>query len=672
MNKCGIITICLLLLICKVSVGQSAYTDSLQAIINLGRHDDAERKAYSLLAIHYFKSNPEKARRIMLQQVESCIEAKDYLRLSAAYTLLLSIHQDAGNMDSAGAYLSKLSELASSIPDLPKVQGNCNQAIGLYYNKKGDYKAALPYALNAVKYAELGSSSDKAYIGGQWLNAADVYSGLGQYNNAMNCYLKSLRLFEESGSKRGEGFCYTNMATLYNSMKQYSNALRSAQKSLEIKTELKDNRGICTALEAIGQAHMNMNNFQPAFTSYQQALKIALAEKMPSNEMTCYFNMAKIYAAQDKDSLAALYYKKSKEIAVQTKNKSVEAYANTELSVLNKSADSLKQAEKTLTTSLQTFKEAGSLEREIDNYKKLAEYYTANSQYDKALLFTDKYHALKDSITGADVQVQFKKLEEQFNSEKKEKEINLLKKDKELQQQKIKEQRLLMFGSVMLALLAFTGIWLLRNRNKLRQKMKELELRNQIAADLHDEVGSSLSSINMLSQMAAQPGNEAMQKGILQRMSTNAKETMEKMSDLVWTIKPEEAEGSNLKQRMERFAYEICGAKNIDLSLELDKLDTKDLTMDQRKNMYLIFKEALNNAVKYSGTEKINVSAANGQNILTMIVKDEGKGFDTGIVIKGNGLDNIKNRSAGIGGKLDIDSAPGKGTIVKLTMPLKI
>lgn len=176
----------------------------------------------------------------------------------------------------------------------------------------------------------------------------------------------------------------------------------------------------------------------------------------------------------------------------------------------------------------------------------------------------------------------------------------------------------------------------------------------------------------MLSQMAAQPGNEAMQKGILQRMSTNAKETMEKMSDLVWTIKPEEAEGSNLKQRMERFAYEICGAKNIDLSLELDKLDTKDLTMDQRKNMYLIFKEALNNAVKYSGTEKISVSAANGQNILTMIVKDEGKGFDTGIVIKGNGLDNIKNRAAGIGGKLEIDSAPGKGTIVKLTMPLKI
>jgi signal transduction histidine kinase len=123
---------------------------------------------------------------------------------------------------------------------------------------------------------------------------------------------------------------------------------------------------------------------------------------------------------------------------------------------------------------------------------------------------------------------------------------------------------------------------------------------------------------------------------------------------------------------MERFAYEICGAKNIALTLQLDKLETKDLTMDQRKNMYLIFKEALNNAVKYSGTEKIAVSAANGNNVLTMIVKDEGKGFDTGTVVKGNGLENIQTRAASVGGKLSIDSAPGNGTTVKLIMPLTL
>lgn len=650
---------------------QRSFEDSLKKIIALGKHDEEERKTIGRLAISYFKSSPATAKMYMNQLIPLATEANDYMRLSSAYSLLLQIYYDEGNADSAVYYVSVLKGVASKVPDDYKIQGNYNQAVGLYYKKTGDYKTALPYALNAVKFAELGSSSDKAYTGGQWLNAGDVYSGLGQYNNAMDCYLKSLRLFEESGSKRGEGFCYTNMAALYNSMKQYSNALKSAQKSLEIKKELKDNRGVCTALEAIGQAHMNMSNFQPAFTSYQQALKIALAEKMTSGEMTCYFNIAKIYAAWDKDSLAALYYKKCRELAIQMNNKSVEAYANTELATLIRSADSLKLAEKTLTTSLQTFKEAGSLERESDNYKKLADLYAANKQYDKALEFTNKYHDIKDSIAGSDVQVQLKKLEEQFNTEKKEKEINLLKKDKELQQQKLKEQRLLIFGSAVLALIALAGIWLLMSRNKLRQRMKELELRNQIAADLHDEVGSSLSSINMLSQMAAQPGTEAARKDdILQRMSDNAKETMEKMSDLIWTIKPEEAEGSNLKQRMERFSYEICGAKNIDLTLELDKLDEKDLTMDQRKSMYLIFKEALNNAVKYSGTDKVYVSASNGNNVLTMIVKDEGKGFDIGAVIKGNGLDNIKARAAGIGGKLAIDSIPGNGTTVKLTMPL--
>jgi two-component system sensor histidine kinase UhpB len=316
-------------------------------------------------------------------------------------------------------------------------------------------------------------------------------------------------------------------------------------------------------------------------------------------------------------------------------------------------------------------KESGNLDDGGYNYKRLSEFYVSTKQYEKAFENITKYYAVKDSITGLNVQVQMKQMEEGYSSAKKESEIQLLKKDKELQQQKLARQKVLMIGAAALALLALGGIWLLINRNKLKQRMKELELRNQIAADLHDEVGSSLSSIHLLSQMAAQPGNDVLQKNVLEKMSVNAKETMDKMSDLVWTIKPEEAEGSNLKQRMERFAYEICGTKNIEVDLQLSKLDTKDLNMEQRKNMYLIFKEALNNAVKYSGTEKVHVSATNGQNILTMIVRDEGKGFDIKSITKGNGLDNIHSRAVSVGGNLNITSETGNGTEVKLILPLK-
>ena len=229
----------------------------------------------------------------------------------------------------------------------------------------------------------------------------------------------------------------------------------------------------------------------------------------------------------------------------------------------------------------------------------------------------------------------------------------------------------MLFASIGLIGLAIGGIFLLINRTRLRQQMKELELRNQIAADLHDEVGSSLSSIHMLSQIANKKQTEdASQKEILERMSVNAQETMDKMGDIVWMIKPGESEGSSLKNRMERFAQEVCSSKNISLDMELGKLETLKLSMPQRKNLYLIFKEALNNAAKYSGTEKISVSIKEENKKLLFTLKDFGKGFDASSIKKGNGLDNMQNRAKELNGELNIASAIGEGTTILLTMPV--
>jgi two-component system sensor histidine kinase UhpB len=211
---------------------------------------------------------------------------------------------------------------------------------------------------------------------------------------------------------------------------------------------------------------------------------------------------------------------------------------------------------------------------------------------------------------------------------------------------------------------------LLMNRNKLRQRMKELELRNRIAADLHDEVGSSLSSIHMLSQMASQKTNEPGHQDILSRMSVNAKETMDKMGDIVWMIKPGETEAGSLKQRMERFAYEVGTSKNMEIVVQLAELEKVKLSMEQRKNIYLIFKEAVNNAAKYSGTRKIDIDSSIHNKELKLIIKDAGCGFDHHKAKKGNGLGNMMNRAEELGGRLEIGSVPDEGTTITLTMPV--
>lgn len=651
-------------------LAQQAFEDSLKKIIALGKHDEEERKTISRLAINYYKSSPAKAKMYMQQLIPMAAEANDHMRLSSAYSLLLGIYQDEGNTDSVGYYLNTLKNVAAKVPDNYKVQGNYNQAVGLYYKKISDYKTALPYALAAVKFAELANNSDKPYIGGQWLNAGDVYRGLGQYNNAMDCNLKALRLFEESGSKRGEGFCYTNMAGLYSLLEQYSNALKSAKKSFEIKTQLNDNRGVCTALEAIGEANMNMKNFPQAFLNYQQALKIAVAEKMPIEEKTCYFNMATIFAAQDKESLAVLYFKKSKLLALQLKDTSSIAEIEAELIALQNNAVATAATENRLQSNIELFHERGDLNREALGYKNMVDFYTANKEFEKALAYNNKYHQAIDSIENKDLLLQIKKMEELYNVEKKEKEITLLKKDQELTKALLQKQKVFQYGAFLLSGLLLLSGFLLFNRYKLGQKMKEMELRNQIAADLHDEVGSSLSSIHMLSQMATKQGTETTHKAILERMSSNAKETMDKMSDIVWMIKPGETEAGNLKQRMERFAYEIGSTKNIDMQLNLQDLELVKLTMEQRKNIWLIFKEAVNNAVKYSGTMKMEISVLLQNKQLTLQIKDFGKGFDRKIIKKGNGIDNMQHRAAELKGILATESIENTGTAIQLTVPV--
>jgi len=118
---------------------------------------------------------------------------------------------------------------------------------------------------------------------------------------------------------------------------------------------------------------------------------------------------------------------------------------------------------------------------------------------------------------------------------------------------------------------------------------------------------------------------------------------------------------------MRNFAYELLGAKKIDFEFLTDEDVTKmNLSMDVRKNLYLIFKEATNNMVKYSGADKALFSITGEKNNLTMLIRDNGKGFDTAGPISGNGLKNMKKRADEMGGQFVINSKPGRGTTIEL------
>ena len=204
---------------------------------------------------------------------------------------------------------------------------------------------------------------------------------------------------------------------------------------------------------------------------------------------------------------------------------------------------------------------------------------------------------------------------------------------------------------------------------RLSEALKLHAIRNSIARDLHDEIGSNLSNISIFSEVAQeQKGTAAETEPILKKINEYSRVSMTAMSDIVWMINARNDGFDNIISRMRSLAAEIFEAKNYTLHLNFDEqLNKLSLDMEQRKNFYLIYKEAINNVAKYANCKNVWISLQRGGNTIRLVVKDDGIGFNSKVQNKGNGLYNMEKRAETLNGKLKIESGQGMGTLVQLT-----
>lgn len=223
------------------------------------------------------------------------------------------------------------------------------------------------------------------------------------------------------------------------------------------------------------------------------------------------------------------------------------------------------------------------------------------------------------------------------------------------------------FISLLVIVLAGTLFLFYRLRLKKAQELERIRAR--IASDLHDDIGATLSSISLYSQAVKNQLKEKnpQLESVLDKMGENSREMVTSMSDIVWAINPDNDDGAKLISRMESYATDMCAVKNMHLQFHVnDKLNTVILPLEHRKNIYLIFKEAINNAVKYACAANVVVQIEWQHKKLSVSIADDGIGFNEATVIKGNGLKNLYTRAKEIKGAVTIDSVEGKGTTVTL------
>ena len=208
-------------------------------------------------------------------------------------------------------------------------------------------------------------------------------------------------------------------------------------------------------------------------------------------------------------------------------------------------------------------------------------------------------------------------------------------------------------------------------RKRSRQALSNV--RQTIATDLHDDIGSTLNSISVYSEIAGRQLqiNPENAKTLLEKMGSASRNMIDTMNDIVWAVNPKNDYFENILQRMQYFAGELLSGKNILLQFDIDeKVKNIKLPMGKRKNFYLIFKEAINNAYKYSDSKTVDVSIAKQALNIVMIITDDGEGFEIEKKHEaGNGLKNMHTRAKEMGAQLNITSWLNKGTRIELRMP---
>jgi ligand-binding sensor domain-containing protein/signal transduction histidine kinase len=204
-------------------------------------------------------------------------------------------------------------------------------------------------------------------------------------------------------------------------------------------------------------------------------------------------------------------------------------------------------------------------------------------------------------------------------------------------------------------------------------RLVELErVRTRIAADLHDDIGSSLSQISILSevlrkQLGPQEAHVSKSIFLINRVS---QEALDSMSDIVWAINPRQDHLSDLVRRMRRVASETLPARDIEFTFSVPTAG-QDLRVgaDVRRQVFLMFKETINNIVRHSRCKMAQIELKIEGAWLVLTVADNGKGFDPIQVSEGNGLVSLRRRASSLGGESSVSSRPGDGTTIRVKIP---
>jgi signal transduction histidine kinase len=206
-------------------------------------------------------------------------------------------------------------------------------------------------------------------------------------------------------------------------------------------------------------------------------------------------------------------------------------------------------------------------------------------------------------------------------------------------------------------------------RYRLNKLLQIERTRNRIAMDLHDDLGSTLTRISVMTEVARSYAetNPANAKDYLSRIGEAARDLIERLGDIVWTVDPVHDDLQNVIRRIVQFGEELCEGRGIAFETELlESFESTRLAPEQRRDIYLFFKEGINNLVRHSGATRARFCVRASKRGALLELLDNGSGIPDHARDSGHGLRNLRERGERIGVRFSMGSANGEGTRISL------
>ena len=555
--------------------------------------------------------------------------------------------------------------------------GLAQWAIGT--NKKEEALANLRRALSF--YFEKEQSAGTA---GVYNDLGYVYGGRGDLDSSRHWYLKAMRIYDRVHDSTGMAETLSNLSSGSLELGNKPEAIAYARRALAIRERGRDKDILALSCNNLSQIYLQVDSMDQAIAFQKLGMKYAEESGSKLRLAQSYTSMSLLLNRKGKNAEALEYEKKAMQICRETGDSSMLARRCIAAAMLS---GTLKDS----AGAVGYFDAGERIARAVNDKYNLRDlflyrtlFYRDRKDYFRAYDNLKRYYAYKDSLASEDTKRNIADIQTKYETEKKdeeiraqEQELRLAKTEKELKDRQLEQQkqgRNILIGAVVLLALMAAGLF---NRYQLKKRLQQqaalLEMRNDIARDLHDELGSTLTSIHILSQVSRNhlEKDQSRAFSLLEKITDQSRQMQQSMSDIVWAIRSDNDKIENMMVRMREYLAQTLEAKDIEIRFEADEaLLGHSFTMQQRKDLLLIFKEAVNNAAKYARCSRLEVSFRRCGDRVVLIVSDDGVGFDAGQRGSGNGLNNMRSRANALDGECRIEASPGSGTKVVVEMPL--